>query len=376
MNADTLFPFLENEESLVPMLVHAVQQSANTVVITDLNGTIRYVNPKFVQLTGYSAAEAIGRNPRILQSGKTPPNVYRDMWGTITNGQEWRGEVQNKKKSGELYWGSLTISPIKTADNVVTHYLGIEEDITPQKVLEVKLQSSIAELKRSNAELEGFTRVVAHDLLGPIANVITCLKMATEDARSIALRSADKAAQLIRDLLDYSKVGGQETAMAEVDVKEVLAAVQESLGPQIEEMSAQICIGELPTLYCSKLLMEQLFQNLLTNALKYRSKFAPIIRITAEEQGHVWVFAVEDNGVGISADQLTKIFEPFYRIASTSDRPGTGIGLATCDKIVRAHGGEIWAESEVGKGTTFYFTLPRYPAERDACHAAHEILQA
>jgi signal transduction histidine kinase len=298
------------------------------------------------------------------------------MWGTITNGQEWRGEVQNKKKSGELYWGSLTISPIKTADNVVTHYLGIEEDITPQKVLEVKLQSSIAELKRSNAELEGFTRVVAHDLLVPIANVITCLNIATEDARSIALRSADKAAQLIRDLLDYSKVGGQETAMAEVDIKEVLAAVQESLGPQIEEMSAQICIGELPTLYCSKLLMEQLFQNLLANALKYRSKFAPIIRITAEEQGHVWVFAVEDNGVGISANQLTKIFEPFYRIASSSDRPGTGIGLATCDKIVRAHGGEIWAESEVGKGTTFYFTLPRYPAERDACHAAHEILQA
>src|SRR5262245_61348441 len=132
MNPNTLFPFLENEESLVPMLVQAVQQSASTVVITDLDATIQYVNPKFVQLTGYSAAEAIGKNPRILQSGKTPRHVYDDMWATITNGQEWRGEVQNKKKNGELYWGSLTISPIKTPDNVVTNYLGIEEDITPQ----------------------------------------------------------------------------------------------------------------------------------------------------------------------------------------------------------------------------------------------------
>jgi PAS domain S-box-containing protein len=377
MNADTFFPFLENKESLLPMLVQAVQQSASTVVITDLNGTIQYVNPKFVQLTGYSAAEVIGKNARILKSGKTPPNVYRDMWATITNGQEWRGEVQNKKKNGELYWGSLTISPIKTPDNVVTQYLGIEEDITQQKMLELKLQSNNAELKRSNAELEGFTRVVAHDLMGPIGNVISCLKMATEDPRSsnsigtdgmlrLALRSADKAAQLIRDLLDYSKVGGQVTAMAEVDMNEVLAEVLESLRPQIEGSSAQICIDELPTLYCSKLLMEQLFQNLIANAMNYRSKFAPIIKVTAKEQEQVWVFAVEDNGVGISADELPNVFEPFYRIASTSDRPGTGIGLATSEKIVKAHGGKIWAESEAGKGTTFSFTLPRYPLEGEA----------
>jgi two-component system CheB/CheR fusion protein len=336
---DTFFPFLEKKESLLRMLVQAVQQSASTVVITDLDGAIQYVNPKFVQLTGYSAAEAIGKNPRILQSGKTPPNVYRDMWATITTGQEWRGEVQNKKKNGELYWGSLTISPIKTPDNVVTHYLGIEEDITQRKMLELKLQNSNAELKRSNAELEGFTRVVAHDLMGPIGNVISCLKMATEDPRSsnsigtdatprLALRSADKAAQLIRDLLDYSKVGGQVTAMADVDMNEVLAAVLESLRPQIEGTSARICIDQLPTLYCSKLLMEQLFQNLIANAMKYRSKFAPIIRITGKEREHVWVFAIEDNGVGISADELLNVFEPFYRIASTSDRPGTGIGRA------------------------------------------------
>lgn len=147
MNLHPLFPFLENRESLVPILAQAVEQSASTVVVTDLNGTIQYVNPKFVQLTGYTAAEVIGKNPRILQSGKTPPAVYRDMWAAITKGQEWRGELQNKKKSGELYWGSLTISPIRTRDNVLAYYLGIEEDITQQKVLELKLQSSIAELK-------------------------------------------------------------------------------------------------------------------------------------------------------------------------------------------------------------------------------------
>jgi signal transduction histidine kinase len=150
--------------------------------------------------------------------------------------------------------------------------------------------------------------------------------------------------------------------MSDVDVKEVLAGVLESLRPQIEEIGAQICVDELPRLYCSRLLIEQLFQNVVANAMKYRSKLPPMIRITAKEQEHMWVFAVEDNGVGISADELPRIFEPFYRIESTSDRPGTGIGLATCDKIVKAHGGKIWAESEVGKGTTLFFTLPRYPA--------------
>lgn len=154
--------------------------------------------------------------------------------------------------------------------------------------------------------------------------------------------------------------------MADVDLNEVLAAVLASLRPQIEGTRAKICIDVLPTLYCSKLLMEQLFQNLIANAMKYRGKFAPIIRITAKEQEHVWVFAVEDNGVGISADELPNVFEPFYRIASTSDRPGTGIGLATSDKNGEAHGGNIWAESEARKGTTFSFTLPRYPLEGDA----------
>jgi PAS domain S-box-containing protein len=372
MSPDTLFPFVGSNESLVQMLVQAVEQSASAVVITDLDATILYVNPRFVQLTGYSAAEAIGKNPRILQSGSTPRSTYCDMWATIISGRDWRGEVQNKKKNGELYWGALTISPVKTPDNVLTYYLGIEEDITQQKELELKLQSSIAELQRSNAELEGFTRVVAHDLMGPLSNVISCLKIAVGDASSnsinkdgllrLALRSADKSVQLIRDLLDYSKVGGQETAMSDVDVKEVLAGVLESLRPQIEEIGAQICVDELPRLYCSRLLIEQLFQNVVANAMKYRSKLPPMIRITAKEQEHMWVFAVEDNGVGISADELPRIFEPFYRIESTSDRPGTGIGLATCDKIVKAHGGKIWAESEVGKGTTLFFTLPRYPA--------------
>ena len=129
-------------EEKIRILSWAVEQSPATVVITDLEGTIEYVNPKFVQLTGYSADEAIGQNPRILKSGKHPPEFYQELWKTITQGKEWRGEFLNKKKNGDLYWEDASISPIKNEEGVITHFVGVKEDISASKQAEEKLRES------------------------------------------------------------------------------------------------------------------------------------------------------------------------------------------------------------------------------------------
>jgi PAS domain S-box-containing protein len=356
----------QTEKELVHILWQAVDQSASTVVLTDLNGTIKYVNPKFLELTGYSLPEILGKNPRVLNGGNTSPEVYKQMWKTIRRGEKWKGELQNRRKNGQLYWESITISPVRNQGDEVTHFLAIEEDITERKSLEERLEESMAELKRSNRELEGFTSMVAHDLVGPVGNIVNCIGLALEgngsgvdkEMLTFAQDAAKKAGCLIHDLLEYSRIGGMKHTTAKVDVREILGQVLENLSFEMKKVGAKVIVGALPAITCSKLLVTQLFQNLIANAVKYRAEVPPEIKISASPQGESIVFNVEDNGIGMESHELERIFEPFYRIPSSSGRPGTGIGLATCQKIMRIHGGEIWAESEKGKGSRFYFTFP------------------
>jgi signal transduction histidine kinase len=227
-------------------------------------------------------------------------------------------------------------------------------------------------LKRSNEELEGFAYVASHDLQAPLRAVSSYAQLVQEQLGSESnpelkvyieqvIGGAGRMRELIRDLLDYSQVGRQASKLEAVAVDGVLQAVLSDLSPTIDEQKAQVIPGELPVVMADRGQLAQLLSNLISNAIRFRSKAPPVIQVGAERAGDQWRFAVHDNGIGIEPRHFGRIFVMFQRLHGR-DRPGTGIGLAICKKIVAGHGGKIWVESDLGRGATFYFTLPALPA--------------
>jgi light-regulated signal transduction histidine kinase (bacteriophytochrome) len=172
------------------------------------------------------------------------------------------------------------------------------------------------------------------------------------------VNGANRMQQLIRDLLEYSRVGTRGGAFSPVDCGELVATVIGDLGAAIAEADAKVVAGELPTVSADRSQLRQLFQNLIENALKYRSAAPPVVRIDASREEEAWHFTVRDNGIGLAPEYAERIFVIFQRLHTQAEYPGTGIGLAVCKRIVERHGGRIWVESAAGEGATFHFTLP------------------
>jgi light-regulated signal transduction histidine kinase (bacteriophytochrome) len=225
------------------------------------------------------------------------------------------------------------------------------------------------ELARSNEELGQFAYVASHDLQEPLRMVASFTQLLgrrykgklDDDADEFiryAVEGVNRMQQLINDLLDYSRVGTRGNPMTEVDCNKTLARVLDSLHARIDENAATVNVAELPTIRADAMQMEQLFQNLVGNALKYRGEAPPVVSVSAEPgEGH-WHFTVADNGIGIDPAYSERIFVIFQRLHGKEEFEGTGIGLAICKKIVDRHGGHIWVESSSGQGSTFHFTLP------------------
>jgi light-regulated signal transduction histidine kinase (bacteriophytochrome) len=236
---------------------------------------------------------------------------------------------------------------------------------------EYRLRQQSEKLQKSNQELEQFAYIASHDLQEPL-HVIQSFsdllaiklgkKLEAEEKEYLDYikQSVVHARTLIRELLEYSRVGKGKTSQ-EVDLNVVIKEVLTSLKIMIEESSAQIHFEPLPKVWGQPKEMNQLFQNLLSNAMKYRSTAVPEIKLSCREDNEVWLFSVQDNGIGIDPKYKEKIFDMFQRLHSKTEYSGTGIGLAICKKIVEAHGGRIWVESEPGKGSTFYFTMHSKP---------------
>jgi light-regulated signal transduction histidine kinase (bacteriophytochrome) len=224
-------------------------------------------------------------------------------------------------------------------------------------------------LEQSNRELERFATIAAHDLQEPLRTILTFTDLIERrygqtlntEARDYLLRVAGAAARmraLIEDLLTYARIGQAERRFELVDLRESLNEAVANLEPLIIETGATIHAGELPVVTGNPQGLTQLFTNLLSNAMKYRLAEPPRVEITAERQGKEWVIAVADNGKGIDPTYHDRIFELFRRLEPRGGASGTGLGLAICARVVDVHGGRIWVRSAVGKGATFYFTLP------------------
>jgi light-regulated signal transduction histidine kinase (bacteriophytochrome) len=234
---------------------------------------------------------------------------------------------------------------------------------------EEALKRQTLELARSNADLEQFAYVASHDLQEPLRVVASYAQLFSQRYQGTLDPEADnmigrvvngafRMQQLINDLLIYSRVGTHGKGMQPADCSGVLDDVIANLKKSIEESGATVTAEPLPSVMADRTQLKQLFQNLIDNAIKYRSTQPVTVHVRAQQHDKEWVFAVQDNGIGIHPDNAQRIFVLFQRLHAEEEYPGTGIGLSICQKIVERHGGRIWVESEPYKGSTFYFTLP------------------
>ena len=235
-----------------------------------------------------------------------------------------------------------------------------------------ELEQKSQDLAKSNVELEQFASSVSHDLKEPLLAItisLTLLKKRYEgklgpEADKFIAETIDEAKQmqtLINDMLSYSRVGTSANLFVLTDFNDILNRLLANLRIPLEQSSAVVTHDPLPEIMADPIQLVQLLQNLIRNAIKFQDENKPLIHISAERKEKEWVFSVSDNGIGITAEDTEKIFEMFQRLHNKKEYPGTGIGLATCKKIVERHGGRIWVESSPGKGSTFYFTIPDRP---------------
>lgn len=374
----------KKKEEQLKLLESVITNTTDSVVITEgesIDGSgvkILYVNNAFTEMTGYSAEEVIGKSPKLLQGVKSDQKELDRLREAMKIWQPCEITTINYKKSGEEYWVNFSICPVANANGWFTHWISIERDITEQKLSEIQLNdlnknlhAQAKELALSNAELEQFAYVASHDLQEPLRMITSFLKLLKNKYEPIiddkgrayigfAVDGAQRMRQIIIDLLHFSKVGRTEETLEEIDLNELVDEIRSLYRNAIKEKKALIISEPLPlvTGYRSPLL--QVFQNLIGNALNYIPKDrAAKINITSAEFVDHWEFAVHDNGIGIEQEYFDKIFIIFQRLHTKDEFMGTGMGLAITKKILENEGGKIWVESEVGTGSTFYFTIKK-----------------
>jgi PAS domain S-box-containing protein len=253
--------------------------------------------------------------------------------------------------------------------------LGMTQDITEHKQVQAELAKRAEELARSNTELEQFVYVASHDLQEPLRMVASYTELLSrrykgkldsdaDEFIAFAVDGANRMKRLINDLLSYSRVGTKGKPPQPANSESAFLQAMANLAMAIEDHRATVTCDDLPLVLADESQLVQLFQNLIANAIKFQASEAPIVHVSAELKDHEWVFAVRDNGIGIEPEYFKRIFLIFQRLHNKTEYPGTGIGLAICKRIVERHGGHIWVESALGKGSTFYFTFPAKGGKR------------
>ncbi|MDJ0739204.1 MAG: PAS domain S-box protein [Gammaproteobacteria bacterium] len=363
-------------EEEVRKLSQAVQQSPAIVQITDRNGNIEYVNPKFTEVTGYRFDEVRGRNPSVLKSGETPPSEYRALWQALTTGGEWRGEFHNRRKDGSLYWEAAAISALRDADGQITHFLAVKEDITERKRLQREVDARSQELARAQAlaAMGQMATMLAHDLRNPLSSVKMAVQMLgkqvqTQQARetvAIGQEQVRYMEDIITDMLTYARPGELKTTW--LDAEKLVTGVIGTVRRRIAEYEVHVsatCPPGLPTFPGDASKLRQLLSNLLVNALQ-AAAVRPVggreVRLSVElvmhESGRQICFRVCDNGDGIDPEVRDRLFEPFV----TTRTKGTGLGLAIVRQIADLHAAAVALTPNPPHGTCAIVQLPLTPA--------------
>ncbi|MDQ3636719.1 MAG: PAS domain S-box protein [Actinomycetota bacterium] len=294
--------------------------------------------------------------------------VRREVFGVLRGGEESSMGYRIVQPDGEVRSVHTEYRVTRDASGRGVGMVGTIQDITERKRAEAELEALVDELRRSNAELEQFAYVASHDLQEPLRMVSSFTQLlrrryegqldeTADEFIGYAVDGASRMQTLINALLEYSRVGTRGRPFAAVDTEGVFGAALANLRNAVAESGAEVVSGGLPTVPGDQVQLMQLFQNLISNAIKFKGEERPLVRVEARWQGGEWLFSVEDNGIGIGPEYRERIFVIFQRLHGRQEYSGTGIGLALCKKIVERHGGKIWVESEPGRGSTFFFTL-------------------
>jgi PAS domain S-box-containing protein len=342
----------------------AVEASPHGMLMIDPTGNIVLVNREIERLFEYSRDELLGQPVEILVPTEVREHhpELRDSFHRSPKSRPMGAgrDLYGRRKDGAQIPVEIALNPIETEDGVFV--LASVVDISPRKKAE-------EELRRSNEELERFAYVASHDLQEPLRTVTSYVQLLARRYRDklggdaaefidFAVAGATRMQHLIEDLLAFSRAGRQEFAPQPTDAGAVFAATLDDLHAAISESAATVTRDPLPNVLVDPVQLEQLFKNLVSNALKFRGAHPPRLQLSVRRDGRFWEFGIRDNGIGIEAKYFERIFVIFHRLHPRERYEGTGVGLAICKKIVERHGGRIWIESTMGEGSTFRFTLP------------------
>jgi PAS domain S-box-containing protein len=356
------------------LLSNIVEQSPASIVITNLNGEIEYVNKSFIDITKYSFIEAIGQNPSILKSNRSNPDIYPILWETITNGDIWKGEFINKRKNEEEYFEKAVIAPLIDDNGKIVKYFAIKEDITLQKKAELLLKESKEKLKIANATKDKFFSIIAHDLRSPFNSIIGFSELLLDEDSVLDPKQKDHIVKLIAEsskntfnllenLLNWSRsqTGNIQFKPDYQNLKKLINdtfVLAESIAKQKNIRLSNIVDSDI-VVYVDENMLKTVLRNLISNAIKFTSKDGNVKVLVTKKQKNVNV-SVIDSGIGIKKEKLQTIFNEvnFETTLGTENEKGHGLGLLLCKEFIEKHGSKIIVESEEGMGSNFSFTLP------------------
>lgn len=351
-----------------------IEQSSATIVITDLNGNIEYVNPAFTATSGYSEEEARGLNPNILKSGNMESAVYINLWETISSGNVWRGELQNRKKDGSLYWEWATIASIKNDKGLITNYIAIKEDITERKKMQAELILAKEKAEESDRLKSAFLANMSHEIRTPLNSIIGFSELLSDPAfdeqqkdefRQTIVDNGNNLLIIISDIMDFSMLEARQMKIRKepISARKLLVDLQNDFSKKANQKGIEFRIDlsqNTPDVQIESDLyrIRQVFNNLIGNALKFTLK--GYIEVGYQIGNNVVTFHIKDTGIGIDSAYHQSIFERFRQVdlAKTRKYGGNGLGLAISKNLVELLGGNIWVESEPEKFSNFIFTIP------------------
>ncbi len=361
-------------EAQIKLLSRSVEQSPVSVVITDKDGVIEYVNNAFTNVTGFGKKEAIGQTPAILKSGHQGQQFYQEMWETLLRGEEWSGEILNKRKDGTTLWEEVMVSPIKNDKGDITHFVGVKEDITEKKQMIDDLVDAKDKAEESDRLKSSFLANMSHEIRTPMNGILGFLDVLQNEDLSDAQRKhylsivregGNRLLSTINDIIEISRLEAGQVTLNEtsIDVNDLLLYFRDFYSNEVAkkdvtfEISNQVK-AKSNIIVTDKTKLESILTNFVKNAIKFTSK--GFIEIGVYSPPGKIVFYVKDSGIGIPEKRKKAIFDRFVQadLDITKPHEGSGLGLSIARGYAQLLGGNVWLESEEDKGSTFFFSLP------------------
>ncbi len=366
---------LENSTLEFRKLSQVIEQAPISVVIMDTKGKIEYTNPHFSLVTGYSAKEVFGKDPKFLEYDEYSEEFYTSLWNKINNKQSWKGEFKNKTKNGKVFWESASISPILDKDGKTTHFVAVKEDITEKKKIEHELRKAKLEAEAATEAKSRFLASMSHEIRTPMNAIIglSYLALGTElnpkqfDYLTKIDSSAKSLLKIINDILDFSKIEAGQLVIENINfnLEDVVTSVSNLVAQKVFQKGLELIIhidpSVTPNLIGDPLRLGQILTNFCHNAVKFTERGEVVIEValvTEDEENIELLFSVKDTGVGIKEGQKNKLFKAFQQADTSTTREfgGTGLGLVISENIAKLMKGDIWFESKENRGSTFYFS--------------------